>query len=215
MCLTRPPVGCCTALRLPATITVPETPTPLSSGASPAHRRKPTKPSSTSPSRAGKNASRPVPAPRRRHRLRATAPARSSRRSSRHTADRHPRSRPVAETERRRRPCRRRGRSGRRRGAGKHLGGRAETLQASAMQQQQLVGQRQHRRLWVTSARLLPCRRIAAMASARAASPASSRLALGSSSTISAGRPYSARARPMRWRWPPESPAPPSPRRVS
>ena len=42
----------------------------------------------------------------------------------------------------------------------------------------------------------------------RACSPSASRLAFGSSSTTSRGSPYSARARPMRWRWPPDSSRP-------
>ena len=51
---------------------------------------------------------------------------------------------------------------------------------------------------------------LAARAS-RAASPSVSRFELGSSRTIRLGSPYTARARPMRWRYPPERIAPPSP----
>ena len=42
-----------------------------------------------------------------------------------------------------------------------------------------------------------------------------SRFEFGSSSTTRKGSPYSPRARPMRWRWPAERPAPSSPMWVS
>ena len=50
--------------------------------------------------------------------------------------------------------------------------------------------------------------------STSAASPLASRWAFGSSSTSRATSPNTARARPMRWRCPPESGAPPGPIRV-
>ena len=49
--------------------------------------------------------------------------------------------------------------------------------------------------------------RAASIAAISAASPSASRAELGSSRTRRRGSPNSARARPMRWRWPPESAA--------
>src|SRR5579883_1122860 len=68
---------------------------------------------------------------------------------------------------------------------------------------------------WPTMMRATPASLRCSIASVRAASPVWSRLAFGSSSTMKRGSPKTARARPMRWRCPPDSRTPRAPIIVS